>query len=745
MGYGKLADQEQKQKEIEIFSNEEENLSLQTTEQKLGQINAEEVEEKSGISLDGSFRESTMKDEIDELGGPSPEEPQFIGLEKKYAVKKENDSPKMQAVRDAIAAYHDPESYRMTENQALDHLIKACDRYCSGRFRIFKRGDARKRLEEVMALREEAKEKKRLKEETADSSNELIYANHANEYREEQNNAINGANLGKKIIGGIASFFSFTVGNIFRMATFQPLWKEKVNWKLYEPYYATIKFLDRTFGREKKIERVDDQGHVIEGEYETVKQYETSTSHKDKLKSKTLEAENAQMKSYEAMKERGDFDDFDEDEYMDHGYLNDEKLKEAKSDLIKEYQKQPRNQEAIDYYEKQIAERQHDAEKFLAYMTKYKPHVGYSIDDHTELDVELSKYRINDFKLNSQKPAEDNPAGTYAQAMHNENWFSIATATDWIKQEHLDSGSIPEELVDQKMEESYQLFFGEQISEEEKTRLKKDFQKRFNISLMAAKTYQMANIKVDDKTPYIGKGTFASESFAERNQLTLMRELPNIMLCMKDMTKEEKLKYEDDIAEASEEKQAELIQPFILKALDMKDLSKYEYKDEEDLIAKYNVFLEEFQYGFVLNTMVTQYLDLGGTLTEEQELHARTVAETLCCIKSHYEMMLHMLASPNYSLLGDTVEKYYNPQKKKDYDAKYADLMTRVDARDMVTQDYLGSQRIFEEKGKKKNKQGMGFFHGNDAMSTFEVYKEFVKNDMKEHKEKAEKRKQAKA
>ena len=734
----------QKQKNAEILTHKEEELSLQKSEQKQEQINAQEVTEKSEADFSEGFKESTMKDDIDELGGPSPDEPQFIGLEKKYAAKKENDSPKMQAVRDAIAAYHDPESYRMTETQALDNLIKACDRYCRGRFRIFKRGDAKKRLEEVMALRERAEQKKQAVLSERKDGIEHIYNAGNYEFYNTQVNATQGANLGKKIVGGVVAFFNATVGNVFRLVTLQPLWKGKIHWRSYSTYYETIKFLDRTFGREKKIERVDEQGHVIEGEYDTVKQYETSTSHKDKLKSKTLAAEEAQMKSYEAMKEQGIFDDFDEDAYMDHGYLNDDKLKEAKRDLIKEYQKQPRNQEAIDYYEKQIEERQHEAEKFLAYMTKYKPTVGYNIDDHTELDVELSKIRINDFKLNSQKPAEDNPAGTYAKAMHNESWFSVASAPAWIKQEHLDSGSIPEELVDQKIEESYQLFFDEEISVEEKTRLKKDFQKRFNLSLMAAKTYQMANIKTEDRVPYIRKGTAAAESFSERDQLTLMRELPNIMLIMKDMTKEEKLEYEEEIAEASEEKQAELIQPFILKALDMKDLSKYEYKDEEDLIAKYNVFLDEFQYGFVLNTMVTQYLDLGGTLTEEQELHARTVAETLCCIKSHYEMMLHILASPNYSLLGDTVEKYYNPKKEKDYDAKYEDLMTRVDAQDMVTQDYLSSQRIFEEKGKKKNKQGMGFFHGNDAMSTFKVFKEFVKNDMKEHKENAEKRKKAK-
>ena len=734
----------QKQKSAEILSNKEENLSLQKSDFKQEQINAEELKEKSGISLDSSFKEATMKDDIDELGGPSPDEPQFIGLDKKYTAKKSNDSPKMQAVREALNAYHNPGEYRMNPAQAVDNLIKACDRYCRGRFRIFKRGDARKRLEEVMALREQAVEKKQdLLRENKDGEL-FIYNRAVDEAFYEEQKEVKSAGLAKKIVGGVAAFFSITVGNILRLATFQPLWKEKVNWRLHRPYYETIKFLDRTFGREKKIEKVDEFGNVIEGEYETVKMYETSTSHRKKLKSKTLEAENAQMKSYEAMKERGDFDDFDEDAYMDHGYLNEEKLREAKSDLIKEYQKQPRNREAIDHYEKQIAKRQQDAEKFLAYMTKYKPYVGYNFDDHRELDIELSKYRVSDFKLNSQDVSERYQYGTYAQAMKQENWFSIASATDWIKQEHLDSGSIPEELVDQKMEESYQLFFGEQISEEEKARLKKDFQKRFNLSLMAAKTYQLANAKMDDDVPYIKEDSSAHELFKESKQGTLRRELPNIMLIMKDMTKEEKLQYEDDIAEAEKEKQAELVQPIIQKALDMKDLSKYDYKNEEDLIAKYNVFIEEFQFGFVLNSMVSEYKGLGGNLTEEQEVHARAVAYTLCAIKSHYESVLHMLASPNYSLLGDTVEKYYNPKKEADYDAKLDELRERIEPTDMVTQNYIDSQLIFEEKGKKKNKQGMGLYHGNDAQSTLKVYEEFARKEMKESKESVNKKKKAK-
>ena len=712
----------QKQKNAEILKSKEEELSLQKSEQKQEQINAQEVKEKSEAIFSEGFKESTMKDDIDELGGPSPDEPQFIGLEKKYSAKKENDSPKMQAVRDAIAAYHDPESYRMTEPQALDNLIKACDRYCRGRFRIFKRGDAKKRLEEVMALREQAEQKKQaLLSEKKDGIDHIYNAGNY-EFYNTQVNATQGANLGKKIVGGVVAFLNATVGNVFRLVTLQPLWKGKIHWKSYSTYYETIKFLDRTFGREKKIERVDDQGHVIEGEYDTVKQYETSTSHKDKLKSKTLAAEEAQMKSYEAMKERGDFDDFDEDAYMDHEYANEERLRETKQLLLEEYRKETRNQKAIDHYEKVLKEQQLRANKFEAYMKQYKPHVGFSLDDHFDMDAELFKARLDHAKIN-EREVDRNMGGHLGQLAGQQNNFSVAVVTDWVKDEWLSGEKVPEEVVEKQIKEAYRICYGEEIGEKEKEKLKKDFQKRFEKSVRACKAFQQYYYYSQDNMPKSGNA--GVKTFKENRQDDLFRDLLNVVCIMKDKTTEDKEKYIREIGEAeTKSEQASLLKPVIEKALEMKDFSKYEYKDDEEMLTKYNLYADEFNYGFVLSKMTDHYIELGGELTKEQVEHCKSVAYTLQSIKTVIENRIHIIGSPYYSTFGEQGQELLK-LNKDEYNEKYDE---RSAATNEYLEDYLDSRQIaYQEIKSKRDKSGYGAFHGDNGNEMFKLTLEKVK------------------
>lgn len=712
----------QKQKNAEILTNKEEELSLQKSEQKQEQINAQEVKEKSEAVFSEGFKESTMKDDIDELGGPSPDEPQFIGLEKKYSAKKENDSPKMQAVRDAIAAYHDPESYRMTEPQALDNLIKACDRYCRGRFRIFKRGDAKKRLEEVMALREQAEQKKQaLLSEKKDGINHIYNAGNY-EYYNTQVNATQGANLGKKIVGGVVAILDVTVGNLFRLATLQPLWKGKIHWKSYSTYYKTIKFLDRTFGREKKIERVDEQGHVIEGEYDTVKQYETSTSHKAKLKSKTLAAEEAQMKSYEAMKEQGIFDDFDEDAYMDHEYANEERLRETKQLLLEEYKKETRNQKAIDHYEKVLKEQQLRANKFEAYMKRYKPHVGFSLDDHFDLDSELFKARLDHAKIN-EREVDRNMGGHLGQLAGQQNNFSVAVVTDWVKDEWLSGEKVPEEVVEKQIKEAYRICYGEEIGEKEKEKLKKDFQKRFEKSVRACKAFQQYYYYSQDNMPKSGNA--GVKTFKENRQDDLFRDLLNVVCIMKDKTTEDKEKYIREIGEAeTKSEQASLLKPVIEKALEMKDFSKYEYKDDEEMLTKYNLYADEFNYGFVLSKMTDHYIELGGELTKEQVEHCKSVAYTLQSIKTVIENRIHIIGSPYYSTFGEQGQELIK-LNKDEYNEKYDE---RSAATNEYLEDYLDSRQIaYKESKSKRDNSGYGAFHGDNGNEMFKLTLEKVK------------------
>ena len=194
--------QKQADKQEQVFTEVNESKSLFETEHKqkvIEETDTAQKEEKAEFISQG-FRESTMNDDIDELGGGAPEEPQYIGMEKKYIKSQQDDSDRMTAVREALDVYHHPEQNKMNKQQALDNLIKACDKYSTGRFRIFKWGRGKQRLKEVLALRDQAmQEKERVKEELRSAGTpELIYNDAVERAEDGRMNEIAGASLGHR-------------------------------------------------------------------------------------------------------------------------------------------------------------------------------------------------------------------------------------------------------------------------------------------------------------------------------------------------------------------------------------------------------------------------------------------------------------------------------------------------------------------------------------------------------------------
>ena len=718
--------QKQADKQEQVFTEVNESKSLFETEHKqkhLEETDTAQKEEKAEFISQG-FRESTMNDDIDELGGGAPEEPQYIGMEKKFIKSQQDDSDRMTAVREALDVYHHPEQNKMNKQQALDHLIKACDKYSTGRFRIFKWGRGKQRLKEVLALRDRAmQEKERVKEELRSAGTpELIYNDAVEGAEDRRMNEIAGASLGKRLMGKVAAVFGVTVINALKVLTLQPLWREKVSWRPETYKYHTVKFLDRVFGRQKLVEKVGADGQVIEGEYDTITRQEKSHSLKEKINSKTLQAEEAQMKSYEAMKERGDFDDFDEDEYMDHEYANEERLRETKQLLLEEYKKETRNQKAIDHYEKVLKEQQLRANKFEAYMKQYKPHVGFSLDDHFDMDAELFKARLDHARIN-EREVERNMGGHLGQLAGQQNNFSVAVVTDWVKDEWLTGEKVPEEVVEKQIEEAYRICYGTEIGEKEKEKLKKDFQKRFDESVRASKAFQQYYYYSQDNMPRSKNA--GVKTFKENKQDDLFRDLLNVVCIMKDKTTEDKEKYIRDIGEAeTKSEQAGLLKPVIEKAFEMKDFSKFEYKDDEEMLVKYNLYADEFNYGFVLSKMTDHYIELGGELTKEQLDHCKAVAYTLQSIKTVIENRIHIIASPYYSTFGDQGQELIK-LGKEEYNEKYDE---RSAATNEYLEDYLDSRQIaYKESKSKRDSSGYGAFHGDNGNEMFKLTLEKVK------------------
>lgn len=104
--------------------------------------------------------ESKVKEEQpQELKKEAPAEPQYIGLEKCFAAKQDDDSDRMLALRDAVQRYHDAkeegkDKNKFKELEALKNIIKACKKYRFMRFSFFRREKGKARLNQVAALQE---------------------------------------------------------------------------------------------------------------------------------------------------------------------------------------------------------------------------------------------------------------------------------------------------------------------------------------------------------------------------------------------------------------------------------------------------------------------------------------------------------------------------------------------------------------------------------------------------------------
>ena len=138
-------DQLQQLKEIKTELHVEKEQEINSSQQ----INQERFEEKNEQKdLNESFLSENFqevleeKDHVQKVRGNEPDQPKYIGMDQKYTKTfgDGEDSPKMVAVREALDKFYNPDAYHLNQRQAAEALLKACDKYCSGRFEIFKRG-----------------------------------------------------------------------------------------------------------------------------------------------------------------------------------------------------------------------------------------------------------------------------------------------------------------------------------------------------------------------------------------------------------------------------------------------------------------------------------------------------------------------------------------------------------------------------------------------------------------------------
>ena len=394
MEYKKLSKDSKQLERQEKISVSSQSVNVHRDDSMQLDISQEILAEDKEELIAGDYKNVSMKDNIDELGGRSPVGPEYIGMDLRFARRQADDSKKMQAVRDALADFlYRKDNRNETKDdvwEAANRLVKACDKYSSGRFRAFKWGRGRKRLDEVMALRNEAmKEMEKVEGRRIDSviPDETEYEFMSGDY-------IKDAGLGKKIISGVGAFFGVTVGNLIKLATFQPLWRKNISWKPQHYYRNTMEALNNTFGRvvtEPEL-TLNDQGKVVEVTDENGKAilkkkrvYNNASSVRNKRDREALEAAErrgvlADIEMLNSLYEGEEV--FDEEEYLDGGYMED-------MDTISDLKR--RNEET----RKRLAElKGEEVDKFRQEMREISMNnmlADYDFDD-ARLDMEDEEY-----------------------------------------------------------------------------------------------------------------------------------------------------------------------------------------------------------------------------------------------------------------------------------------------------------------------------------------------------------------
>lgn|GEM_PF-7127174 len=377
--------------EKEAYEIKEEQKQEEKQQEYLAQSDDEQIEirERQSIHIGGhkepmmeGFREASIKDEIDELAGEIPKGPQYVGMDSKFAVVQKDDSDRMREVREALALYHSKES-KFDESEKLRRLIRACDNYSIGRFRLFKWGRGKDRLKEVLALKREAVSRLADQERIAQKT-DMIYNLSGDEITMSH---LNAAGLPKRIIAASAAVLSEVGVTAFKALTLQFLWKKDFTWTPPKYYAPIVRYLDYVFGR--TVTEETDDGRKVKKRLHL-----TRTSRRKKDASETYARERLQNKAdEEALKEGLLDDDYDEEQVLDEGYDKEKKLLDLKKKLIAAYSERNANASKIADMEGELESLTKDVAVFVRHMEEYHPEDGFNLDSHRSIDKNLKKQK----------------------------------------------------------------------------------------------------------------------------------------------------------------------------------------------------------------------------------------------------------------------------------------------------------------------------------------------------------------
>lgn len=388
-----------KQEEFETQRKLAEEEKQRQTEEKAKQGEIREVKKEllhddNQIKLNESVSEEIIEvnvkaENILTAPGEAVAPPEYIGWDKSFAIKQKDDSEKMANIREALAEYHTVKG-EPAEADALRRVIQYCNNYTWMKIPFFKFGKAKKRLNEVKRLREEAKaalEQSPYKdnysfvehehdevavEKTTDveESKQFIY-NETGTYMD---------NIGVSTAGRVAA----SIAGILSWMVLFPL--ELVTYPLRAMAYG----VDKLYRKAEKAYGVKDVRREINmginykpGHYYT----------------KIIEAAHNPIftksgeKKDQIIKERGEMDDVmlstnQHARFLEEGQDDAFELKQYKKELIKEYNKKKPDKDRIHSLETNISNLEDLVNSFVeALKTDYKEDaVDFDFDSLTEID-----------------------------------------------------------------------------------------------------------------------------------------------------------------------------------------------------------------------------------------------------------------------------------------------------------------------------------------------------------------------
>ncbi len=291
----------------------------------------------------------------------------------------------------------------------------------------------------------------------------------------------------------------------------------------------------------------------------------------------------------------------------------------------------------------------------------------------------------------------------------------------WLKFEWMEKEVIPEKELDKQVKEAYaKANDGEKIGYFEKVKAKKEARKKQGKMLKAARTY--SNFYAKNALETVDIDEIAHD--VKQGDEMFMRDAKGLTYLIED--KAEKIDFYKGLKDGDDQKKVELIKPKFEQILAMEDFSKYNFKNDDELIKNFYKYRKELMVGFTLKNIITEYKNRGGELEIYDEAKLVAIAETLQAIFNIYDGRMKFLQNPNYALLRD---KTFAGMDEKDIRQYARQLDDTNAAPDLVAYLRQRADVTFYENSEREIGDRAFIFHGNDVER---VYNEAFANQTKE-------------